>query len=310
MCGIFGFIDFEGAPVNNASLRNVADTLSRRGPDEEGSFVRQADNVTVAFLHRRLKIIDLETGKQPMTNESGEMILVCNGEIYNYLEIREELATDYDFKTKTDSEVLLAAYIKWGADCLQKFNGMFAFAIWDKRDKKLFCARDRMGVKPFFYSFNNGQLLFASEIKGLLALGIKARADERTIFEYLNYGLYDHSDRTFFQGVNVLPSGCFAVWQNNDFKIQKYWDLADRAQNYSALSGQEVVDQLGALLADAIKLRFRSDVPVGLNLSSGLDSNSLYYYAKQITEVEFDDAKISPEIIKSTIAKTGYGVVD
>lgn len=217
-----------------------------------------------------------------MQSPDGRFVLVYNGEIYNYLEIRKELNGTWQFKTQTDSEVLLAAYVKWGAKCLDKFNGMFAFVIWDREEKKLFAARDRLGVKPFFYRADGQKFSFASEIKGLLALGAKPIANESMIFDYLYHGLYDHTDETFFAGVKSLSPGHYLLWQNGKPSIAKYWDAADVKPRQRA-DEQETREEFVNLLRDAIRLRFRSDVPVGINLSSGLDSNSIYHFGLKIT---------------------------
>lgn len=269
-------------------IKEVRDCLSHRGPDDAGLYYNSEDGV--ALGHRRLSIIDLSVaGRQPMASNDNRYHVVFNGEIYNYIEIKKELEGDYDFKTKTDTEVLLAAYIKWGIKCLHNFNGMFAFAVWDKVEKRLFCARDRLGIKPFYYHFDSGNLAFASEIKALLRLGVEPFANEPILFDYLYYGIYDHSEETFFKNIKSLPAGHYLLWQANKIKLEKYWDLADlKAEACDSLSEKEAAERLGNLLADSIKLRFRSDVPVGLNLSSGLDSNSLYHYALQITGGKID----------------------
>ena len=263
------------------TFEKARDTLSHRGPDDAGLFYDSDDQV--AFGHRRLSIIDLsKAGHQPMFSSDGRYVIIFNGEIYNYLELKKELETSYRFTTKTDTEVILSAYEKWGRECLQKFNGMFAFAIWDKKTKKLFAARDRLGVKPFFYNFDGRSLSFASEIKALLALNIKAIPNERVIFDYLYHGLYDHRDETFFDNINVLPPGHYLTWVEGKILITKYWDAANIELNLN-INETEAREQFTALLSDSIRLRFRSDVPVGVNLSSGLDSNSIYHYALAVT---------------------------
>ena len=280
MCGIFGVIKPE--LPDRSQVETACLSLSHRGPNDSGLLFDLSQGI--ALGHRRLSIIDLSAdGHQPFFSADSRYVIVFNGEIYNYLEIREELKNFYNFKTKTDTEVLQASYIKWGESCLQKFNGMFAFAIWDKVERKLFCARDRLGIKPFYYHFYAGDLYFSSEIKALLKVGVKPKVNEKVVFEYLYYGFYDHSDDTFFSGIKTLSPGHYLLWQNERIAISKYWDLADKQVDYTNLSEQEAIDKLSVLLEDSIKLRFRSDVPVGLNLSSGLDSNSLYYYALKIT---------------------------
>ena len=279
MCGIIGVL---GKLPSQKIIEQARDTLQHRGPDDCGIYYSPDENLALA--HRRLSIIDLSpTGQQPFYSNDQRFVLVFNGEIYNYIELKKELDLTYEFKTKTDTEVLLAAYVKWGEKCLQKFNGMFAFALWDKQEHKLFCARDRLGIKPFFYSVNNQQFIFASEIKALLALGIQAQPNQGIIFDYLYYGLYDHSDQTFFKDILQLAPGHYLLRQNNKTTINKYWDVSEIENKLEGLSGDEIKDKFKNLLADSIRLRFRSDVPVGVNLSSGLDSNSLLYYSKQVT---------------------------
>tara|TARA_Y100000310_G_scaffold345408_1_gene464649 strand:- start:1410 stop:3131 length:1722 start_codon:yes stop_codon:yes gene_type:complete len=293
MCGIIGTI---GQKIDKKIIENACDKLSSRGPDDAGLFYNDNDNV--ALGHRRLSIIDLsEAGHQPMESQDGRYVISFNGEIYNYLELKEMLSSKYQFKTKTDTEVLLAAYQLEGEKCLAKLNGMFAFAIWDKKEKKLFCARDRVGIKPFFYHISDKGFSFASEIKALLALGIKARANEKIIFDYLYHGLYDHTDETFFNGINSLPPGHYLIWQDSHVAITKYWDVAGVSLNKN-LDEQEARDEFVNLLEDSISLRFRSDVPVGVNLSSGVDSNSIYHYGLKVTQEKlhtFSKCMISPE---------------
>lgn len=275
MCGIIGTI---GNNPNKASFEKARDTLSQRGPDDAGSYFGEA----CALGHRRLSIIDLSSaGHQPMESSDGRFVIIFNGEIYNYLEIKNELK-EYHFQSNTDTEVLLAAYQAWGEKCLEKFNGMWAFAIWDKKDKKLFAARDRIGIKPFFYHIDGQVLSFASEIKALLALGVKAVPNESVIFDYLYHGLYDHTDETFFERIKSLAPGHYMVWQGGKAAITKYWDVADVKPRQN-LDEQAVRAEFISLLSDSIRLRFRSDVPVGVNLSSGLDSNSIYHYALKVT---------------------------
>ena len=279
MCGIIGVV---GKLPSQKLFEEARDVLAHRGPDDKGIYIEP--NESVALGHRRLSIIDLSSaGHQPFFSSDKRYVLTFNGEIYNYLEIREELRDFYNFKTNTDTEVLLAAYIKWGKHCLEKFNGMFAFAIWDRKEKKLFCARDRMNIKPFYYSLVGDTLYFASEIKALFKLGIKQRANQDTIFIYLNYGFYDYDEKTFFEDIKRFPAGHFGYFRDGKLRIEKYWDLAETTSRSKGMSDREIEEQFKFLVADSIKLRFRSDVPVGVNLSSGLDSNSILHYAYEVT---------------------------
>jgi len=282
MCGIVGAI---GKNSRKDLLKKSLDSIKHRGPDGEGIFVDEIDNI--ALGHRRLAIIDLsEDGKQPFISNDSRYVIVFNGEIYNYIELKEELKSEYDFKTKTDTEVLLASYIKWGVKCLDRFNGMFAFAIWDKEKKELFCARDRLGIKPFYYYKEQDCFCFGSEIKALLKLGVPAKENDEIIFDYLYYGFYDHSDNTFFRGIKKLPAGNYLFLKNNKIDIKRYWDLNKPVYDYSNMSSFDIKKEFERLLSDSIKLRFRSDVPVGLNLSSGLDSNSLFYFSENYLNIK------------------------
>lgn len=280
MCGIIGVI---GKLPEKKKFERARETLAHRGPDDSGTYYNAEE--CVALGHRRLSIIDLSVaGRQPFFSNDGRFVVTFNGEIYNYLEIKEKLKGHYNFNTKTDTEVLLASYIHWGEKCVDRFNGMFAFALWDKKVRKLFCARDRIGIKPFFYSVRNGSFYFSSEIKALLSLGIPRQSDERIIFEYLYHGMYDHRSETFFEGVKRLNAGHALVWKNGRITEKKYWDLADKRPHGKYGTKKEVDERFEELLADSMKLQFRSDVPVGINLSSGADSNLLLYFAKKVAK--------------------------
>ncbi len=275
MCGILGI---KGNVGERDLFEHARDTLKKRGPDDAGTYFSKEEGI--ALGHRRLSIIDLSSaGHQPFVSEDQRYVLVFNGEIYNYVEIKQELKSSYVFKTKTDTEVLLAAYVVWGDECLEKLNGMFAFAIWDKKTETLFCARDRFGEKPFFYSYEEGRFLFASEIKALLALSVSRKPNEKIIFDYLYHGLYDHTNETFFEKIYSLPGGHYLKIKGESFQIKRYFDIAkSRAENQN-LTHEQIKQKFNYLLEESIRLRFRSDVPVGINLSSGLDSNVIYYYS-------------------------------
>ncbi len=287
MCGIAGIF---GHGWNESKLRAMVKTLQHRGPDAEGLFI---DPSKMAGLgHRRLKIIDLtEAGNQPFSDKSGRYRLAYNGEIYNYLELRKELEDSYSFQSSTDSEVVLAAYIKWGSACLDKFLGMFAFLIWDTKTKKLFAARDRFGVKPFYYSIGqNGQLLIASEIKALYAAGTIREPNEATWSSYLTYGVYDHSEQTFCKNIKKLSPGSILTWQDGTTKKKSWYDLYDRVGD--TIDNREFIEvktEYTSLLKESVRLRFRSDVPVGVSLSGGLDSSVLLSI---IRDLHGDDADI------------------
>lgn len=248
----------------------MKDALRHRGPDDWG--IQTEGPCTL--VNTRLSIVDLsEFGHQPMASPDENLWITYNGEVYNAPELRQELK-GYPFRSSSDTEVVLAAYQRWGEDCPTRFIGQFAFAIWDVKKQALFLARDRLGVKPLYYACHKGCFYFASEIKALLVAGVPARPEERVWATYLTHGLYDHSSDTFFHGVEELPAGCRAVTgMASVFSYGRYWDIKDESK--LRLSDDEVAEQLLALLQDSLRLCLRSDVPVGLNLSTGLDSNSL-----------------------------------
>jgi asparagine synthase (glutamine-hydrolysing) len=275
MCGISGII---GARLDKTDLiQKMIAIQHHRGPDANGSY--HSSDGLVALGHNRLSIIDLsDAGQQPMSDPTGRYWLIFNGEIYNYVELRRELTALGDrFATQTDSEVLLAAYIRWGESCLDRLIGMFAFAIWDQRTKTLFAARDRFGVKPFYYAWLSPDVfVFASEIKALHAAGVQQQPDPITWATYLSYGVYDHNERTFWEGVTSLSPGHFLRWQDGGIRILKWYDLPDRVvEGQESRPLQDIKDEYRALLEESVKLRFRADVPVGINLSGGVDSSTL-----------------------------------
>lgn len=280
MCAIVGQI---GGVVNKKKFENARDIMKNRGPNDAGDFYDEKNSV--ALGHRRLSIIDLSSaGKQPMQSADKRYTIIFNGEIFNFVELKKELR-DYPFRTETDTEVLLAAYATWGPACLKRFNGQFAFAIYDSKSKELFFARDHFGIKPLYYVIQKGVLLFASEIKALLLLGVPAIPNDKIIYEFLRYSWYDHSEETFFTGIKRLMPGQYAVWRKGAFSIKTYWDLSemkDREGESDSLKEGEAIELFKALMNDAIRLQFRSDVPVGMTLSSGLDSMSMLFFANSV----------------------------
>jgi asparagine synthase (glutamine-hydrolysing) len=279
MCGMSGLA---GGRWQDRQLAAMVQELEHRGPDGSGTYADPQRRCGLG--HNRLSIIDLSTaGSQPMADASGRRWLVFNGEVYNYIELRDELA-GYPFRSGTDSEVILAAFDRWGHACVEHFIGMFAFAIWDEATGELFCARDRLGIKPFHYTWLDGTFAFASEIKALIAAGLEPRADRSVWATYLQHGLYDHSENTFFAGVKVLPPGHTLTWKDGEVAIRKYWDAASNPLVVE-MSDEEAADALEALLRDAIALRLRSDVPLGVNLSGGLDSSVLFAFVDASDEV-------------------------
>ena len=273
MCGISGIL---GSGWEPSQLTAMVDSLAHRGPDDRGRYVDPANGVGLG--HNRLSILDLgPAGRQPMADASGRLHLVFNGEIYNYRELREELH-DYPYRTRTDTEVILAAYRQWGVSCVEHFNGMFAFALWDASRRQLFAARDRLGIKPFYYCHLNGCFLFASEIKALLAAGFPARMSQEILRDYLLQGWYEHRPETFFEGIRSLQPGHTLLCRDGELHEAPYWELSRIAEETTETfdAGQETWRELLAeRLDDAVRLRLRSDVPVGMHLSGGLDSSAL-----------------------------------
>jgi len=272
MCGIAGAF---GRNWRRTELEAMVSTQAHRGPDAHAIYVEPGGMAGMA--HNRLSIIDLSpAGLQPMPSHDGRFWIVFNGEIYNYLELKRELS-GYPYHTRTDTEVILAAYERWGEACLDRFLGMFAFLIWDTREGKLFAARDRFGVKPLNYSLRaDGTLLIASEIRALNAAGVPANPDPAMWATYFTYGLHDHTGRTFWKEIDSLPAGHKLTWQDGAMRVQRWYDLAEHVgADYDGRSVDEVQEEYLVLLKETIELRFRSDVPVGINLSGGLDSSVL-----------------------------------
>lgn len=273
MCGISGIV---GHGAKEQLLWKMVVAQDHRGPDAQGIYIDPTD---VAGLgHNRLSIIDLSVaGNQPMRATFGPYSIVFNGEIYNYLELRRELESTVTFSTQSDTEVLLAAYQKWGMNCLEHFIGMFAFLLWDEQENRLFAARDRFGVKPLYYAYDEtGQLFFASEIKALHAAGIPRRMNTSIWSTYLTYGLYEHHEETFWHGVYALAPGHALSWKAGTLNRWCWYDLATVvAEETTPLLLAEAEDQYLALLKESIQMRFRADVPIAINLSGGLDSSAL-----------------------------------
>lgn len=280
MCGISGIL---GKNWKREELHKMILSQIHRGPDNEDFYISPQKDVGLG--HNRLRIIDLsEAATQPMIDSSGRYRIVFNGEIYNYLELKQILESEYTFKTKSDTEVLLAAYQKWGEGCLDRLIGMFAFIIWDEKENKAFVARDRFGVKPLYYhQKNDGTLLISSEIKALHAAGVPRIPNERMWATYFTYGLYDHSGDTFWEEIYVLPAGHKLTWRLNQTTISGWYDLAEKVGNEIEQRDENIVqEEYFELLKDSVRLRFRSDVPVGINLSGGLDSSSLLGLVQEV----------------------------
>jgi asparagine synthase (glutamine-hydrolysing) len=271
MCGITGIFDLQGANIDKKDIDLMNGTIAHRGPDGEGTFIAGP----IGLGHRRLSIIDLAGGTQPMGNEDGEVQVVFNGEIYNYVELTAELAAKgHRFATKSDTEVIVHGYEEWGDRCVERFNGIFAFALWDNRRKKLFCARDHLGVKPFYYAVNNHRLIFGSEIKPLLAIDPSLRnVDHTALAELFTYGFFVPAPLTMFRDVKKLPAGHVLIAQGTEVSTARYWKGIVPRHEPAKMAAIE--EEYRARVRESIRFQMRSDVPVGLFLSSGIDSVAL-----------------------------------
>lgn len=272
MCGISGIYGLRDKTKATATIQKMNDCIAHRGPDDDGFYVDEV----VALGHRRLAILDLSpAGHQPMHDADENLEIIFNGEVYNFLSI-QKLIPEYQFKTRSDTEVILAAYRKWGKDCLQHFNGMFAFAIWDKKKQELFIARDRLGVKPVYYNYKDGVLLFASEVRALLESNMVPRKiNKAALPDYFTYQTV-HAPATLIKDVWMLMPGHHATVNSSGMKIEKWWSPKD---NYSHESEgktyKQVCDDIYNLLQQSVELRLISDVPFGAFLSGGIDSSAI-----------------------------------
>jgi len=270
MCGVAAIV---GPKASLQNLEGILALQHHRGPDFTGYWVEPNQ---IALGHNRLSIIDLSAAaNQPCVSSDERYHLVFNGEIYNYLELKQKLRFDFEFKTNSDTEVLLAAFIKWGKDCLAELNGMFAFIIWDKKDQSLFAARDRFGVKPLYFSQLADSLILSSEIRPHWQIGIPKVPNSDVWHSYLTKGQYGMPDETFWKGIHQIPGGHYLTFKNGDIEIQSWYDFV--ARSMALMNHQENDEEayILDLLKDSVQLRFRADVPVGFNLSGGLDSSTL-----------------------------------
>lgn len=276
MCGICGIYHFHNQPVNRALLDAMTGVMRHRGPDGEGRYV----NGRVGFGHRRLSIIDLEGGTQPISNENDTIVVVFNGEIYNFIELRDELEKNgHVFKTRSDTEVIVHGYEEWGADCVKRFNGIFSFALWDGNEKTLLLARDHLGVKPLYYTTVNGKLLFASEIKAILQDRECPREVDVEALGHLFTFRYVPSPKTMFKNIMKLPPGHLMTVKDQAVSIRRFWNWVPDIRNDRDVRG--LIEEYQTLMEDAIRLQLRSDVPVGLYLSSGIDSGAILAIMRQ-----------------------------
>lgn len=273
MCGINGVYNLKDLSNPKEIIAKMNESTSHRGPDSTDSYT---DN-DIVLGHNRLSIIDLTDGaNQPLFSNDGNLVLIFNGEIYNYLKLKETLKDDYEFKTSSDTEVLLAAYQKWGKKCLHKLDGMFAFALWDRVTKTLFIARDRLGIKPIYYFDNNKHLAFSSELRGLMNLPfVGNKINQEGLIDYLRYGTV-HAPATIIEGVKMLLPGHYICVSPDEYQLEEYWNLGSfinrKAENQSY---EEVTKEVRERLSKAVKDRMQADVPYGAFLSGGIDSSAI-----------------------------------
>jgi len=277
MCGIAGILDLKNEQVSANKIKKMCDVMHHRGPDDTGYYF----NGNIGLGHKRLSIIDLSRGKQPVYNEDKSISIVFNGEIYNYLELITELKENgHIFYTSSDTEVIIHLYEEYDEKCVEYLNGMFSFAIWDSNREKLFLARDRLGVKPLYYAYKEEKIIFASEIKAILQSEyITAEPNYPAIMDYMTL-TYVTGEKTFFKGINRLMPGHILVVENSRIEVKKYWDL-ELKPDYEH-EEQYFIDKLEYLLRDSVKITLRSDVPLGCHLSGGLDSSTVCCLASSI----------------------------
>lgn len=269
MCGIYGYLDRIGSQLSQAKFNAMGTTIRHRGPDDQGSFFQKGMGVG----NERLSILDVEQGHQPFVSESGDVVVVQNGEIFNFVELRQELAREgIQCHTRCDTEVILRLYERHGAEFAHKLNGMFAIAICDVVKEKIYLIRDRVGEKPL-YIFDDGKtLLFASEIKSLLSVGIPRELDRDALNHFLTYN-YVPPPKTIFRGITHIEPGCIAELNRTGVHVRRWWELAD--QTVEQKTEQAWIEEFNSILEDAVRLRLRSDVPFGAFLSGGVDSSSV-----------------------------------
>lgn len=316
MCGINGIYGLEDTLFAKQKIAAMNTCMKHRGPDDEGVFVKEK----IALGHRRLSIIDLSAaGHQPMQSSDGRYHIVYNGELYNYQELKFELKRvvansgqqAYFFQTNTDTEVIIAAYARWGADCLKRFNGMFAFAIWDDVQKELFIARDRMGIKPLYYCLTNGIFAFSSEIRSLLQSElIPRKLNAAALIDYLRYQTV-HAPDTIVKGIKMLMPGNYIQLKNEKVTAHCYWDIIkDVSTQAAGKNYQEVCKDVNTLLTKAVERRLIADVPFGAFLSGGIDSSAIVGLMSKVStekvktfSITFDEHEFSEARYAQLIAK-------
>lgn len=331
MCGISGIVDVvERRPVDESVLRRMNGTMGHRGPDGDGFHVEPG----VGFGHRRLSIIDLEGGKQPLYNEDHSVVVTFNGEIFNFMQVEAELlAKGHTFRTRCDTEVIVHAWEEWGEDCLSRFNGMFAFAVWDRNRQTLFVARDRLGVKPLYYALlPDGRLLFGSELKAILAHpDAPRRMDPTAVEDYFAFG-YVPDPKTIYGGIRKLPPGhCWTIVRGRPAGGPRaYWDVPLTGAAPPPRSEGEWQEELRTRLQEAVRRRLVADVPLGAFLSGGIDSSAVVAMMREIgasriltcsigfREPEFDESRYAQLVADAkrtdhrteVVEASDYGVLD
>ena len=285
MCGIVGFLTTKAADIPESGiLRKMRDVLIHRGPDDAGEYIRPIDEKGpfVFFGHRRLSIIDLSGGHQPLSNEDGKVWVVFNGEIYNFKELRSQLEIrGHGFRTTSDTEIIAHAYEEYGEDCFRHFNGMFAIGIWDEKKKRLVLARDRLGKKPLYYSLINGTFLFASELKAIMLYpAFPRKVDPSSLMKYLFFEFIP-CPHTIFEDAKKIPAASYLIWDKNGIEVKQYWSPFDSKRGDQNLSEAEAESRMMELLKESVKRRLISDVPLGVFLSGGIDSSAITALAQK-----------------------------
>lgn len=330
MCGIVGIVRFDGGQIDRAILKKMADTLYHRGPDEEGFYIAPkaspSDNgidvkrnttcasfshPAVGFAHRRLSIIDISSGQQPLCNEDGTIWITFNGEIYNFLDLKRDLQSlGHVFRTNSDTETIVHAYEEWGTDCLSRLAGMFAFAVWDGRSDRLFIARDRIGKKPLYYHMGHDCFVFASELKAILRFpGISKRLNLTALVDYLKY-LYIPDPKSIYEDIFKLPPAHYLMLENGQIRIGSYWDVSFIEGN--TLGEDECAEQLLALLDQAVAGRMIAEVPLGAFLSGGVDSGGVVALMTRHSETPVITCSIgfdAPEHDETGMARVTAGLL-
>jgi len=310
MCGIYGYISSRGG-IQPEILRRMGDTLRHRGPDDEGEWIQHSEELAVALGHKRLSIIDLTSAaKQPISDEDGKIWLTYNGEIYNFRELRSELAAKgHTFKSTSDGEIIVHLYEEMGAACLERLKGMFAFALWDETQQSLFLARDRIGKKPLHYAIYDGGIAFASEIKALLKHPqVVKEIDLSALNKYLTFE-YVPAPATIFKSIKKLEPGHYLSYQNGKSEIKKYWDIPLADYPIGFKTEDEYAEELRDILERAVRSRLVADVPVGVFLSGGIDSGVIAALAAKADRkiecfsIGFDEPSFDESSHAKSIAK-------